>query len=116
MGSSYILVNKADNVVVTLKNYEKGETLTVQDHNITLKEEILVGHKIAIKKIKKGENVIKYGFPIGHAKETIEVDLDVHKHRNKDTKKLIFHIHHPDQVYQVYPLLNLSQRSFFYCK
>ncbi|GAE34798.1 altronate hydrolase [Halalkalibacter akibai JCM 9157] len=80
MGSSYILVNKADNVVVTLKNYEKGETLTVQDHNITLKEEILVGHKIAIKKIKKGENVIKYGFPIGHAKETIEVGNWVHTH------------------------------------
>ena len=32
----------------------------------------LSGHKIAINDIKKGENIIKYGYPIGHATEDIK--------------------------------------------
>ena len=36
---------------------------------ITAVEDIHQGHKMAIAPIKEGENVIKYGFPIGHATE-----------------------------------------------
>ena len=30
------------------------------------------GHKYALRDIKEGENVIKYGFPIGHATRDIK--------------------------------------------
>lgn len=43
----------------------------------------LMGHKIALSDIKKGENVIKYGYPIGHATEDIAAGEHVHTHNVK---------------------------------
>ena len=53
-----MLINKLDNVEVDLDN----------------------GHKYAIKDIKLGENVIKYGNPIGHATCDIKKGEHVHTH------------------------------------
>lgn len=41
------------------------------------------GHKYALCKIKSGENIIKYGFPIGHAICDIEKGEHVHTHNVK---------------------------------
>ncbi len=53
-----MLINKLDNVEVNLEN----------------------GHKYALCDIKKGENVIKYGNPIGHATADIKAGEHVHTH------------------------------------
>lgn len=45
------------------------------------------GHKKALKDIKKGENIIKYGFPIGHATEDIAKGEAVHTHNLKTNLK-----------------------------
>lgn len=45
--------------------------------------DLSTGHKRAVKEIKKGEDVIKYGFPIGHATEDIAVGDTVHTHNLK---------------------------------
>ncbi len=59
-----IKINKNDNVAVKLS----GE---------------LRGHKIALRDIKKGENIIKYGYPIGHATAEIKEGEHVHTHNIK---------------------------------
>lgn len=59
-----IRINERDNVAVMLE----GE---------------LMGHKIALCDIKKGEDVIKYGYPIGHATEDIKAGDHVHTHNIK---------------------------------
>ena len=41
------------------------------------------GHKYALCDIKKGENIIKYGNPIGHATEDIKAGEHVHTHNVK---------------------------------
>lgn len=41
------------------------------------------GHKYAVANIKKGENIIKYGFPIGHATEDIKAGEHIHTHNLK---------------------------------
>lgn len=53
-----MLINKLDNVNVNTDN----------------------GHKYANRDIKKGEDIIKYGFPIGHAVCDINKDEHVHSH------------------------------------
>ncbi|WP_088102811.1 UxaA family hydrolase [Halalkalibacter urbisdiaboli] len=83
MKADYILVNDSDNVIVTLKEYKQGEQISIAEQTVTLKEDVTVGHKIAIQPIKKGENINKYGFPIGHATEDIEVGSWVHTHNTK---------------------------------
>ena len=63
----FIRINPADNVVVALRPLAKGSEINVDGRRITLVTDVPAGHKCALTNIKEGENVIKYGFPIGHA-------------------------------------------------
>jgi altronate dehydratase small subunit len=47
---------------------------------VKLNQAIPFGHKFAIKKITKGEKVIKYGEMIGRATQSIEEGDHVHVH------------------------------------
>lgn len=59
-----IKINERDNVAVVLEGDLKG-------------------HKIALEDIKSGENIIKYGYPIGYATEDINAGDHVHTHNIK---------------------------------
>jgi altronate hydrolase len=69
----FIKINKNDNVAVALKPIEKGTTVNVAGTEVTMIENIPQGHKFAIKPVKKGDAVIKYGFRIGYAQADVEV-------------------------------------------
>ena len=58
----YIKINPADNVAVALEDLSKGGAV----EGVTLSMDIPRGHKIVLRDLKAGDNVIKYGFPIGH--------------------------------------------------
>ena len=58
----YIKINPADTVAVALQDLSKGTVV----EGVTLSMDIPRGHKIVLRDLKAGENVIKYGFPIGH--------------------------------------------------
>ena len=58
----YIKINPADNVAVALQDLAKGEVV----EGVTLTMDIPRGHKIVLRSLRAGENVVKYGFPIGH--------------------------------------------------
>ena len=75
-----IQINPLDNVAVALAPIAKGESITAGEYTVIAAEDIPQGHKIALKKIAKDTNVVKYGFPIGHATEEIEVGNWVHSH------------------------------------
>ena len=47
---------------------------------ITALEDIPAGHKMAIRDIPAGGKVIKYGYPIGNAKETVRAGSWIHTH------------------------------------
>ena len=58
----YIRINPEDNVAVALTDLRKGEAV----EGVTLLSDVPRGHKIVLKDLKSGDNVIKYGYPIGH--------------------------------------------------
>ena len=68
---TFLKINPADNVGVALQPLSKGEVIDVDGQRITLLTDVPAGHKCALKDIAEGENVIKYGFPIGHALHAI---------------------------------------------
>ncbi|MBQ9532125.1 MAG: altronate dehydratase [Eubacterium sp.] len=70
------IINENDNVAVALEEIEKGHS----EKGITALDNIPFGHKIALCDINKGENVIKYGNPIGHAKNDIKKGSHIHSH------------------------------------
>ena len=79
----FIKINKDDNVAVALKPIAKGTTVDVAGSSVTMLEDIPQGLKFAIKPIKKGDAVIKYGFRIGYAQADVEVGGWIHTHNLK---------------------------------
>lgn len=79
----FIKINKDDNVAVALKPIAKGTSIDVAGTMVTTIEDIPQGHKFAIKPVKKGDAVIKYGFRIGYAQEDVEVGGWIHTHNLK---------------------------------
>lgn len=69
--NAYIKINPADNVVVAIDPMKAGEKITVDGQYITLLSDVPAGHKIALKAFAADEHIIKYGCPIGHAREAI---------------------------------------------
>lgn len=80
---NYIQINENDNVFIALTDLPKGHSITLKDKTIHLKDDLKRGHKFAVVPIEKGENIIKYGSPIGHATNTIQVGEHVHTHNTK---------------------------------
>lgn len=76
---NFIKISEEDNVAVAVEKAEKGSVV----FGITAVDDIPFGHKIALEDIKKGENVIKYGNPIGHAETDIKKGEWVHSHNLK---------------------------------
>lgn len=73
---STIKISPIDSVAVALENLKSGE----EHEGVTLIENIEKGHKFALKPIKTGEKVIKYGEIIGRATKDIAVGEHVHSH------------------------------------
>jgi len=80
--NKYIKINDNDLVVVALEPIPAGTTLDV-DGGVTTLEDIPAGHKIALVDIPEGNQVIKYGFSIGLAKEDIKKGAWIHTHNVK---------------------------------
>jgi altronate hydrolase len=78
--SSFLIIHPNDNVFITLRPIAQGETVSLGDCTIQVKEDIPKGHKVALKKIAAKENVIKYGYPIGSATMDIDEGEWVHTH------------------------------------
>lgn len=76
-------INTRDNVAVALRDFKKGEIILAGSQSVSLLQDVPRGHKIALQPIGKGENVIKYGYPIGHAEEGIASGEHVHTHNTK---------------------------------
>lgn len=79
----HVKINQNDNVLVALTDLSRGESLINKGYELELLEDIKRGHKIALENICAGENIVKYGFPIGHATEAIEKGAWVHTHNLK---------------------------------
>ncbi|MBQ8335864.1 MAG: UxaA family hydrolase, partial [Tidjanibacter sp.] len=80
---TYLRINEADDVAIALVDLPKGTAIEVGGRTVTLVEDIAKGHKVALHPIAQGDNVIKYGYPIGHATEPIAEGAWIHSHNIK---------------------------------
>ena len=75
-----VRITPRDTVAVALKPLRAGENVSYGAGDLVLKDDLPMGHKAALRQIRKGETVIKYGFPIGEASEDIPAGAHVHTH------------------------------------
>ncbi len=80
---NYLIINEEDNVGIALDRLSKGENIAVKGIKIKISEDIPKGHKFSLKFINEGENIIKYGYPIGKAVKDLEPGVWAHSHNLK---------------------------------
>lgn len=80
---TFLRIHPDDNAAVALKPLRAGDVLTADGTKTTLIEDIPQGHKFSLCDIPAGGAVIKYGAPIGAAKEDIRKGSWIHTHNMK---------------------------------
>ena len=79
-----VVLNDADNVATSLAPLDAQSRVEVeldgQSRTVTVLDPIPFGHKLAIRTLSPGEDVLKYGEVIGRASEAIEPGRWVHVH------------------------------------
>ena len=80
MSVSVIVLASGDNVGVVTTDVRPGRDVEAEAMAITVKDPIPFGHKIALRPIAANEFIVKFGVPIGRAKQAIEPGDHVHIH------------------------------------
>jgi len=78
-----IKIQPHDNVAVALQDLFTNEEVTIAQDRVTLLEDVPAGHKFALKDLEPGEEVIKYGYPIGKTTKTVKRGEWIHTHNIK---------------------------------
>ncbi len=75
-----LVLDAADDVAVARRVLVPGEVITVGDTKLTVRDEVTIGHKIALRDIATDTPVTKYGYQIGLARQPIKAGQHVHLH------------------------------------
>jgi len=81
-----VVISAVDNVATALEALDAGRTLRIGEIELTVAEPIPRGHKVALRAIRAGDRVVKYGSPIGLASADIAPGAHVHVHNVASTR------------------------------
>ncbi len=81
--ATFLKINPADTVVVCLEAKKQGEIIEIDGKQIKVLQDTPAGHKVLINDVKQGEDIIKYGYPIGHAREDLNAGQWVNENNLK---------------------------------
>lgn len=79
-------ISERDSVAVALRSLKKGDPVALGSTVLKLVDDIPMYHKFALRDIRRGEKVIKYGESIGEATEDIAAGGYVHVHNVKSLR------------------------------
>jgi len=83
---AFLVHKDNDDVGVAVLDLKKGETVrgrvleSEKEYELQVNEDIPLGHKVALREIKKGEKIREYGEVIGAATKDILKGMHVHVH------------------------------------
>jgi len=78
--ATYLKINPKDSVVVCLEEKHAGDIIEVDGLRVTLLQDTPAGHKVLIRDVAAGDDIIKYGYPIGHAREALKAGQWINEH------------------------------------
>ena len=108
--ADFIKINVADNVAVAIHDIEAGGSFEVDGVQINTLSAIPAGHKVALRDMAEGEDVIKYGFPIGHLLKAVpQGGLIDHSNLKTNLEGLLEYSYQPDLT-EIAPT---SDKAFF---
>src|SRR5205814_254978 len=75
-----VYLHPDDNICVAARNLSAGQEVEIAGTSVKLAEAVRLGHKMAVREIRKGDYVRRYGQIIGQATERIEPGEWGHSH------------------------------------
>ena len=75
-----IVITPRDNVATALDALRPGQLIEANGLQVTVRDAIASGHKVALSAIASGNAVVKYGSAIGTATADIAAGAHVHTH------------------------------------
>ena len=113
MNNKYLKINTSDNVIVAISDLKAGEVICDGDKEIVLKEDVPAGHKVTLKDFAQGEDVIKYGYPIGHVRHEVEAGKWINENQiQTNLSGLLEYTYHPVKVELDIPQKNLTFKGY----
>ena len=90
--SDAILLDEADDVATALRQIEQGESASIAGPSgllyVVARETIPIFHKIAIKPLSSGSDVLKYGDSIGVLVTSVKIGALVHVHNLRSNRAI----------------------------
>ena len=81
MKPNVIVIHVRDTVAIALEDIQQGSSVHLPDGgSLRAQSDIPYSHKIALKDLTQGEDIIKYGEIIGQAKQAIARGEWIHTH------------------------------------
>jgi altronate dehydratase len=84
--NAVLVISERDNVATALEPIDAGREVRAGTATVVAAEAIPRGHKLAVRAIRAGEPVVKYGSPIGTASADIAAGAHVHTHNVASTR------------------------------
>jgi hypothetical protein len=75
-----IILSDGDNVGIARRTIDAGQSIRINGSVAQTKESIYIGHKIALRKIKKHEPIVRFKMIVGTATQDIPRGTHVHLH------------------------------------
>jgi altronate hydrolase len=94
--NSVIHLHALDNIAVARVPLSAGQRLVVDGVSVLVRDAVPAGHKVALKVIVPGENIVRYGQVMGRAQVAIEPGSHVHTH-NVSFEELSFAYQFPTE-------------------
>lgn len=80
----YLKINANDNVAVVLADVlTAGDVVELDGQRVVVQQEVARGHKVALVDMGVGQQVVKYGYPIGHLTQAVNAGEWIHTHNLK---------------------------------
>ena len=93
----FIRINPADNVAVAIRDVAAGGSFDIDGIKVSVLNPIPAGHKVALRDMEEGNDVVKYGFPIGHLLCSVpQGGLIDHTNLKTNLEGLLEYVYEPD--------------------
>lgn len=93
----FIRINPADNVAVAIRDVAAGGSFDIDGIKVSVLSPIPAGHKVALRDMEEGNDVVKYGFPIGHLLCSVpQGGLIDHTNLKTNLEGLLEYVYEPD--------------------
>lgn len=113
ISTKYLRIHPDDNVAVAILPLKAGEEIAIDEFKFTLKQDIPSGHKFALKNLVQSEDIIKYGYPIGHLLEDkSQGDLLDHSNIKTNLAGLLDYTYNPEKENIEIEKQNLTFKGF----